>query len=86
MQLNETTARIDSQLETVTRKIEKIELDTRGDQEQSNLTFREGYDGKGSKLAIKTIFWARLLTSFVFVSLLRWLRSWLQVGLSEVPD
>ncbi len=49
MQLNESAARLDAQLEAVTRKIEKIEFDTRGDQEQVNLTYREGYDGQGSK-------------------------------------
>ena len=53
MQLNESTARIDAQLEQVTRKIEKIEFDTRGDQEQSNLTYRSLHDGKGSKSPVE---------------------------------
>jgi len=51
MQLNESTARIDSQLDTVCKKIEKIELDTRGDQEGGNLTYRPNYSGPGTPYA-----------------------------------
>ena len=49
MQLNETTARIDSQLDNVCKKIEKIETDTRADQEGGNLTYKVNYAGPGSK-------------------------------------
>jgi len=48
MQLNESTARIDSQLDTVCKKIEKIEHDTRGDQESGNLTYKPNYSGPGT--------------------------------------
>ena len=49
MQLNETTARIDNQLDGVCKKMEKIEHDTRGDQEGGNLTYKPNYAGPGSK-------------------------------------
>ena len=49
MQLNETTARIDAQLDGVCKKIEKIESDTRSDQEGGNLTYKAQYVGPGSK-------------------------------------
>lgn len=48
MQLNESTARIDSQLDGVCKKIEKIEADTRGDQEGGNLSYRPNYAGPGT--------------------------------------
>jgi len=51
MQLNETTARIDAQLDGVCKKIEKIELDTRGDQEGGNLTYKVNYAGPGTPYA-----------------------------------
>jgi len=60
MQLNESTARIDSQLDTVCKKIEKIELDTRGDQEGGNLTYRPNYSGPGSKYSI-LLYYAKTL-------------------------
>ena len=49
MQLNETTARIDGQLDTVCKKIEKIEMDTRADQEGGNLTYKAMHTGAGGK-------------------------------------
>ena len=49
MQLNETAARIDGQIETVAKKIEKIQHDTQNDQEQNDLTFKQNYAGPGSK-------------------------------------
>ena len=49
MQLNETTARIDTQLDTVCKKIEKIEMDTRADQEGGNLTYKAMHTGAGGK-------------------------------------
>jgi len=61
MQLNEQTARLDSNLEAVCKKIEKIELETRGHQEGANdadhqdggaagnLTYKVNYQGPGSK-------------------------------------
>jgi len=49
MQLNETTARIDGQLDSVCKRIEKIEHDTRGDNEQEHLMYRPNYTGPGSK-------------------------------------
>lgn len=48
MQLNETTARIDVQLDTVCKKIEKIEHDTRGDREGGNLMYKTNYTGAGT--------------------------------------
>jgi hypothetical protein len=51
MQLNETTARIDGALDAVCKKIEKIEADTRGDQESGNLTYRPNYAGAGTPYA-----------------------------------
>ena len=51
MQLNETAARIDNQLDGVCKKIEKIHMETRGDREQGKLTYRPNYEGEGSKFA-----------------------------------
>lgn len=47
MQLNETTARIDGQLDNICKKIEKIEKDTRGVQEQGEMMFKNNYAGDG---------------------------------------
>ena len=49
MQLNETAAKMDTQLDSVCRKIERIEKDTRGDREQGELTYRPNHQGPGSK-------------------------------------
>jgi len=48
MQLNETSGRLDSQLEVLCKKLEKIELDTRGDNEQGNLMYRVNYQNPGT--------------------------------------
>lgn len=62
MQLNETTARIDGQLDTICKKIEKIEHDTRGDQEGGNLTHRVNYTGAGTPYSeyIRSFKWEAL--------------------------
>jgi len=62
MQLNETTARIDGQLDTICKKIEKIESDTRGDQEGGNLTHRVNYTGAGTPYSdyIRSFKWEAL--------------------------
>jgi len=49
MQLNETTARVDTQLDSLVKKIEKIQLDTSSVREQNNLTYKVNYAGPGSK-------------------------------------
>lgn len=54
MQLNETAARIDAQLETVVKKIERVESDTRqvdgaAAQAGGNLVFKQRADDQGSK-------------------------------------
>lgn len=59
MQLNETTGRIDGQLDAVCKKIEKIEKDTRGVQEQGEMMYRANYSGDGISYAqyIQTFKW-----------------------------
>jgi len=59
MQLNETAARVDAQLENVCKKIERVEMETRavraqGQQaaanhgrEEHHLTYKENYAGNG---------------------------------------
>ena len=62
MQLNETTARIDGQLDVVCKKIEKIEMDTRADQEGGNLTYKAMHTGQGGKSS-----WYRIANSYVSI-------------------
>lgn len=83
MQLNETTARIDGQLDSVCKKIEKIEHDTRADNEQGSLMFRPNYTGPGSKWL--AAFKKSRLTLISYSSLLA-VHSWIQVGQHEVLD
>lgn len=47
MQLNESSARVDASLDGLVKKLEKIELDTRGDKEKGHLTYKVNYAGKG---------------------------------------
>ena len=49
MQLNETSGRLDSQLEVLCKKLEKIELDTRDEEQSNNLMYRVNYQNPGSK-------------------------------------
>ena len=43
MQLNETTAKLDMQLDIVCKRIEKVQRETRGDEEQGALTYRPNF-------------------------------------------
>lgn len=93
MQLNETTARIDAQLDGVCKKIEKIELDTRGDQEGGNLTYKVNYAGPGSKcqsltykLSYQYIVSKSNLSIILFDSSLRLVYPRIQVGKPEISN
>ena len=47
MQLNESAARLDTHVESVAKKIEKIQADTSA--EPDTLKFKQNYAGEGSK-------------------------------------
>jgi len=62
MQLNETTARVDGQLDSLVKKIEKIQLDTSSVREQNNLTYKVNYAGPGIPYSeyVRTFKWESL--------------------------